>query len=301
MTTEFGQSRSNRADIVQHFKSPFIVIGFFTPDYAKAAADFAANLTEHRLSHHIYERPKIEGGWSSQTRQKPGVLTVARSDYPRDILILMDVDCRVRGDIKDILNSPGDIALRTKRTAVGARHALKPCTRVMLLRPTEGSAAFVGAWQTVCELSNVRIGGVRVDAKHVRQPRALFSGHHVLRYAGMELHDAPSDAVIVHDSIRDPTRPAWAARRRLQKYFRKARDAAFRSGHGQDLRGKLSETRTRRELGERKERIVGTVPIAAVASLHLPNKPRRSASWRKTSVMKCAAWARSSMVRADGS
>ena len=68
MTTAFGQSRSNRADIVQHFESPFIVIGFFTPDYAKAAADFAANLTEHRLSHHIYERPKIEGGPAKPTR-----------------------------------------------------------------------------------------------------------------------------------------------------------------------------------------------------------------------------------------
>ena len=232
MTAESGQTHSNRADIVQRFGSPFIVIGFFTPDYAKAAADFAANLTEHRLSHHIYERPKIEGGWSSQTRQKPGVLTVARSDYPRDILILMDVDCRVRGDIKDILNSPGDIALRTKRTAVGARHALKPCTRVMLLRPTEGSAAFVGAWQTVCESPMSGSAEYVLMQSMSDSPEHYSVGTMSLRYAGMELHDAPSDAVIVHDSIRDPTRPAWAARRRLQKYFRKARDAAFRLATG---------------------------------------------------------------------
>jgi hypothetical protein len=228
MTTEFGPSHSDRADIVQHFDSPFIVVGFFTPDYAKAAADFAANLAEHRLSHHLYARPKLEGGWFSQTRQKPSVLSGARSDYPRDILILMDVDCRVRGDIKDILNSPGDIALRTKRTAVGSRHALKPCTRVMLLRPTEGSAAFVGAWQAVCESPMSGSAEYVLMLSMSDSPDLYSVGTMSLRYAGMELHDAPSDALIVHDSIRDPTRPAWAARRRLQKLFRTARDAAFR-------------------------------------------------------------------------
>lgn len=239
MTAESGQTHSNRADIVQRFGSPFIIIGFFTPDYAKAAADFSANLVEHRLSHHLYERPKLEGGWYTQTRQKPSVLAAARNDYPNDILILMDVDCRVRGDIGAILNSPGDVALRTKRTAVGSRHALKPCTRVMLLRPTEGSAAFVDAWKAVCDSPMSGSAEYVLMQSMADSPEHYTVGTMSLRYAGMELHDAPSDALIVHDSIRDPTRPAWAARRRFQRYFRKARDAAFRLATGKTYEEKF--------------------------------------------------------------
>ncbi len=107
MTADTQTSQAGSADIVQHFGSPFVVIGFFTPDYTASASEFAQNLAKHRLSHHLYARPKAEGGWSSQTRQKPGILIAARNDYPKDVLILMDVDCRVRSDITDILQSPG--------------------------------------------------------------------------------------------------------------------------------------------------------------------------------------------------
>jgi hypothetical protein len=227
MTAKSDESTSH-ADIVQHFGSPFVVVGFFTPDYAGAAAEFATNLTERRLSHHLYARPKAEGGWFSQTRQKPSVLAAARKDYPKDILILMDVDCRVRGDITDILQSPGDVALRTKRTAVGSRYALKPCTRVMLLRPTQGSAAFVGAWRAACDSSLPGSAEAVLMQSMADTPESYTVGTMSLRYAGMELHDAPADALVVHDSIRDPTRPLWATRRRIQRYFRAARDVAFR-------------------------------------------------------------------------
>lgn len=217
------------SDIRHHFRSPFIVIGFFTPDYAPAAQAFADNLSEHRISHHLYARQKWDGGWGSQTRQKPRVLADARREYPSEILVLMDVDCRVRANIDGILQSPGDVAMRTKRTTVGNRHALKPCTRVMVLRPTPGSAAFVGAWQAACESPlGGSAEGVLMQSMS-DSPESYTVGTMPIRYAGMELHDAPADALIVHDSIRDPTRPLWASRRRVRKYFRAGRDAVFKA------------------------------------------------------------------------
>jgi hypothetical protein len=228
MTADTQTSQAGSADIVQHFGSPFVVIGFFTPDYTASASEFAQNLAKHRLSHHLYARPKAEGGWSSQTRQKPGILIAARNDYPKDVLILMDVDCRVRSDITDILQSPGDIALRTKRTSVGSRYALKPCTRVMLLRPTPGAVAFVGAWEAACQSRMPGSAEAVLMRSMSDSPENYSVGTMSLRYAGMELHDAPADAAIVHDSIRDPTRPAWAMRKSIQKHFRKARDGVFR-------------------------------------------------------------------------
>jgi hypothetical protein len=61
-----------------------------------------------------------------------------------------------------------------------------------------------------------------------------------LRYAGMELRDAPANAVIVHDSIHDPQRPGWAARKGVEKFFRMGRNAAYRlaTGKGYDERRK---------------------------------------------------------------
>lgn len=229
MTTDTNLSHAPHTDIIRRFDSPFVVVGFFTPDYEPAAQAFAKNLIEHRISHHLYARQKAEGDWFSQTRQKPGVLVAARKDYPEDILVLMDVDCRVRGDISDILHSPGDVALRTKRTAVGSRYALKPCTRVMVLRPTAGSTAFVGAWQAACQSSLPGSAEAVLMLSMSDTPESYSIGTMSLRYAGMELHDAPADALIVHDSIRDPTRPFWATRRRVQKYIRAGRDAAFKA------------------------------------------------------------------------
>ena len=300
MTSEFGQNHGDRADIVQHFESPFIVVGFFTPDYVTAASDFASNLVEQRISHHLYERSKIEGGWAAQTRQKPSVLVAARNDYPQDILILMDVDCRVRGDIKGILNSPGDVALRMKRTAVGARQALKPCTRVMLLRPTRGSAAFVGAWQAACDTSISGSAESVLMRSMSDSPKYYSVGTMSLRYAGMELHDAPSDALIVHDSIRDPTRPAWTARRRLQKYFRASRDAVFRLATGKTYKENFP-SRGGGRIGQSERTDHNDPSRSRRCGVESPNKLKLVLPSRETSVMKCAAWARSSMVRADGS
>jgi hypothetical protein len=63
----------------------------------------------------------------------------------------MVVDCIVRVDISGILRSPGDLAMRTKGTALGSvRRGLKLTTCVLLLRPTAGAGAFVAAWEAGC-------------------------------------------------------------------------------------------------------------------------------------------------------
>jgi hypothetical protein len=224
---------SQGSDIRRSFASDFLVIGFFTPNYEPAASTFSQNLTEHRISHHLYARPIVEGDWYSQTRQKPSVLKVARHDYPNGTLVFMDVDCRVRGAIGEILHARGDVAMRTKGTAMGARQALKPCTRVMLLRPTIGSDAFIAGWEAACRRAR---DGNSAEYMLIQamsdSPENYAVGTLPIKYAGLELHDAPPDAVIVHDSIRDPTRPAWALRRSLQRYFRASRNGAFRLATG---------------------------------------------------------------------
>ena len=124
------ETRSAHADLLRLFGSNLIVIGFFTPDYAEAASTFAANLIEHRVSHHLYACAKVEGGWRAQIFQKPAMLAVARRDYPDAVLVFMDVDCSIRGDISKIVETRGDVALRVKGT--GGRTGL--CAEVQLPR-----------------------------------------------------------------------------------------------------------------------------------------------------------------------
>jgi hypothetical protein len=217
------------SDIRQVFGSDFLVIGFFTPNYEPAASAFAKSLAEHRISHHLYARPIVEGDWYSQTRQKPTVLALARRDHPNENLIFMDVDCRVRGDIGEILKTRGDIAMRTKGTGKASRIALKPATRVMLLRPTPGTDAFIAGWEAACQRAGKGNSAEYMLIQAMSDSPENYSiGTLPIRYAGIELHDALPDAVIVHDSIRDPTRVGWAYRRGLQRYFRAARNAAYR-------------------------------------------------------------------------
>ncbi|MFA5958263.1 hypothetical protein [Hyphomicrobium sp.] len=227
-------TKNQSPDIRRSFDSDFVVIGFFTPNYEPSASAFSKNLIEHRISHHLYARPVLGDSWYSQTRQKPTVLALARTDYPDRPLIFMDVDCTVRGDVSGILQSPGDLAMRTKGTALGSvRRALKPTTRVLLLRPTAGADAFVAAWEAGCQHAGKGDSAEAVLIEVMSDsPERYAVGTLPLTYAGIELHDAPVNAVIVHDSIHDQTRPAWALRRSAQRYFRAGRNAAFRLATG---------------------------------------------------------------------
>ncbi len=221
--------KSKGSDILQSFGSDLVVVGFFTPNYEPAASAFSKNLSEHRISHHLYARPVMGDSWYSQTRQKPTVLAVAREDYPDRPIIFMDVDCTVRGDIRGILQSPGDLAMRTKGTALGSvRRALKPTTRVLLLRPTAGAAAFVAAWEAGCRHAGKGDSAEAILIEVMADSAERYAiGTLPLAYAGIELHDAPANAAVVHDSIHDQTRPAWALRRSAQRYFRAGRNAAY--------------------------------------------------------------------------
>lgn len=231
---EDTDARSDDPDIRKSFGGDLVVIGFFTPNYEPAAQAFSKNLAEHRISHHLYARAIVGDTWYSQTRQKPAVLSRARRDYPDVSLVFMDVDCSVRGDISGILRSPGDVAMRIKGTALGSkRRALKPTTRVLLLRPTPGASAFVAAWEAGCEHAG---GGDSAEAVLIEvmgdTPELYAIGSLPLVYAGIEVHDAPAGAVVVHDSIHDQSRPAWGLRRRAQRYFRSGRNAAYRIATG---------------------------------------------------------------------
>ena len=214
-------------DIRNIYSPNLIVTGFFTPDYRPLAQSFCKNLSDHRVSHHIYALARITGGWEVQTRQKPNALAAAMRDYPTQTLVLMDVDCQVRGDISDLLALEPDVTLMLKRKATKLGEALLPGSRVIVVKPTKGGTTFVRSWKEACE-SGLKGSDETALFRIIEQSGGTFSiGALPQRFTGTELRDAKADAIIVHKSVHDNTRPAWSLRKGIQRIFRKVRNAVF--------------------------------------------------------------------------
>src|SRR5262245_42953256 len=75
----------------------WLVIGWFTEDatYRPLAERFATNLAEHGAPFHLFAKPVLGKGWN--TWRKPSVVLEAMDAYPGKAIVLMDVDCTVRG------------------------------------------------------------------------------------------------------------------------------------------------------------------------------------------------------------
>ena len=227
---------ASTSDIQRIFDPTLVVTGFFTPDYAALATKLGNNLSDYQISHHFYARQKIEGGWKSQTRQKPTAVLAAMRDYPSSALVLMDVDCLVKGKLAELTNASGDIALRLKVKATKFGRALMPCARIILIKPTAGARRFVDAWESACAESETdELALIKV----INDSAASFSIAALPRlYVGEELRDASPDMIVLHDSAHDPVRLGWGFRKSLQKHFRAARDAGFRAVTGQNYGGR---------------------------------------------------------------
>jgi hypothetical protein len=128
----------------------WLVIGWFTPDYRPLAEKFSANLAEHGAPFHLFAKPAGQG-WN--TRRKPIVVLEAMDLYPGKTLVLMDVDCIVRGDISPAVKTVGDVGIVvTAQNAPKGRRArqhwvtFETSSRVVVFHPTHGARRFAQAW-----------------------------------------------------------------------------------------------------------------------------------------------------------
>jgi hypothetical protein len=216
----------------------FVVVGFFTPNYYQLAHAFSKNLIEHGITHHLYARAKSAGQWGHQTLQKPSVLKSARLDYPNAILILMDIDCQVRGDISAIANSAGDIAVPMGRKPMKNGTALKPGTRVLLVKPTAQADTFLALWDEMCRLD---IKPVENDEIRLQIAIENSAGGFAIAtlprpLTGIEVRKATPNDLIVHDSARDEARFMGSTRKNVKQSFRRMRNALYRLITGQDYK-----------------------------------------------------------------
>lgn len=200
-----------------------VVTGFFTPNYAEIARRFADNLRSHNMAHKLYAIPARE--WLSATLEKPAIMERARGEFPDAHLVLMDVDCALRGPLeRSIIQGPGDAGVSMRMKKRESYVLAASSSRVMVLAPTPGAAKFLATWKAHCreasqdEMSIFSAMMVSPETSFFCLPRA---------YRGYEVSQANADDIIVHKSVHDRATPLRAARVALRDRFRKLRNKLY--------------------------------------------------------------------------
>lgn len=125
----------------------FIVCAWYTPDYAKWAGPLIDSLISAGAPHDILCIPKDKGGWEANTCRKADVLLSFMDRHPGKTIILLDVDCIVRGDLSKLVASvSGDIGFRMAAKWRRRFCRLQPLSGTMVIHPTERARAFVEGW-----------------------------------------------------------------------------------------------------------------------------------------------------------
>ena len=238
LTNAFVDIARARTDLMRESGNDYLVIGFFTPDYYALAAELAENLDLFSISYHLYATDKQQGQWGHQTLRKPSVLKQARLDHPTRPLIFMDVDCSVRGDLTTMLTVEGDIAVPMGRKAMKNGTALKPGTRVILVRPTTMSDRFLDAWEQKCQMDLNPVGNDEIRLQMAIEDSAGQFAIAVLPrpFTGMEIRKASAADMIVHDSARDEARFLGRFQKSLKHHFRVWRNLVYRRLFGRDYK-----------------------------------------------------------------
>ena len=200
-------TRSSTADIVSDvMASDLVVCGFFTPDYRQLAAALADDLAPYH-AFHLFAVSKDNDSWVSVVQRKPKIVLQAMELYPKTTIVLLDVDCSVRGPIDAMTDVPGDVSAYVKLKQI--RRLLSPreqtlvhvSSRSMVFKPNERARKFLSDWDTEIRTAKYHQGGCE-RALRMTLFRATYLAFSPMdeRYSGREITVASDEDVIVHDS-----------------------------------------------------------------------------------------------------
>ena len=186
----------------------YVVTGWFSEDavYRPLAERLADNLHQLGTPFHFYACEKRDG-WD--TRLKPTIALQAMEDYPGKTVILMDVDCRVNGDLSPLRELAGDVGLcmqarpYTRRGRERPRWvAVRASSRVVVFRPLGGAVSFAREWERLC--ADAGAGGDEgpMTWAYLGCPWVVY--HQIApAYAAQGALGAVSGAIIEHDRAHD--------------------------------------------------------------------------------------------------
>ncbi|MDQ8698485.1 hypothetical protein [Hyphomicrobium sp. LHD-15] len=194
----------NTADVTP---LPYVVVGFFTPNYRPLADRLSAELTKTQNPHHLIAREKGSSTWRDIVHMKPGVVLEAMDRYPTSSIILLDADSSVRGSLAPMLDFVGDISARSKLRLTNhvwpfrQKTVLHISSRSMVFKPNARVRKFLEDWQTELRTASYHQGGCEMAMRFVimRSTGLAFCPMNP-DYSGMEVDQASDSAIVVHSS-----------------------------------------------------------------------------------------------------
>lgn len=186
-------------------RPPFVVCGFFTPDYRPLAERLASELGSTN-PHHLFAKDRGSLSWRNVVQLKPDIVLEAMDTYPNTPIIFLDVDAHVLGSLEPMIDFSGDISARAKMRLVGLpmcrkQTVLHISTRSMALKPSERTRNFLQEWKKEIREADYQQGGCETAMRLVLMRSVGLAFCPIdPRYAGIEADKAPSDAIVVHAS-----------------------------------------------------------------------------------------------------
>jgi hypothetical protein len=173
-----------------HDVLPYIVCGWFTPDYRPWAERFAESLRTHGAPFDLIEVGKDRRGWEAMTRMKPSIVAAFLDKYPGKTLILSDVDAEATGDLAPLAALDCDVALRLQCKRLRGRNMLVARSGTMVLKTS--AQPLIEAWARHC--TRARFGDTDESALNAA----------IAECAGLTLQNIPIGSklggLIRHDS-----------------------------------------------------------------------------------------------------
>jgi hypothetical protein len=192
---------------------PYVVCGFFTPDYWKWPPHLLESLSEFEQPYDLVEVPKLPGGWEINTMRKAMQILAAMDRHPDQVIIWIDVDCTVHGDLSPLAEIRGDVAFRM-HSQFRQNHK---CTRfraqsgTMVFRPTAQARQFVENWRQASEAA--AYGEIDQSSQVVAMARSKGTAFEPLdhRYCSNPPEKGMPGAVIQHASaaVEHPKVKGW--------------------------------------------------------------------------------------------
>lgn len=190
---------------------PYIVCGWYTPDYTRLAKMFIGSLDALGEPNDIVAVPPREGGWERQTLRKPHQIRAAMERHPRKTVVFMDVDCIVQQSLAPLADIRGDIAVHLmagKRSRGYGRLFGRSTT--MVFRPTLKARELVFVWEMRC----LKAPAGQVDQHTLTEAIARTPGlvieHLDPRWCAMDKDGISNPAVIHSGAARNARKmPGW--------------------------------------------------------------------------------------------
>jgi hypothetical protein len=127
----------------------YIVCGFYTPDYKVWFDNLRSSLDLQKQPHDFVVVPKVHGGWEVNTLAKASHILDAMDRHPDKVIIWLDVDCTVHGDLAPLAEQSGDVGLHYSiKRRKGRALIMRLQSNTLVFKPTKAARGLVEAWRT---------------------------------------------------------------------------------------------------------------------------------------------------------